>query len=168
MGVIASGGKLFRPQIIRQVLDAEGEAIPGYSFGPAERRTVLAPETAQSMARMLQRVVSVDGTARRAAIPGFEVAGKTGTAQKLIDGRYSSRNHVGSFVGFFPASRPRVVITVIVDDGKVPTGGTAYGSVVAVPSFKVIAEQLIQYLDIKPAAPVASPLLAQTREGGAR
>lgn len=168
MGVIASGGKLFRPQVIRQVLDAEGEPIPGYSFGPAERRTVIAPETAQSMARMLQRVVSVDGTARRAAIPGFEVAGKTGTAQKLIDGRYSSRNHVGSFTGFFPASRPRVVITVIVDDGKPPGGGTAYGSVVAVPSFKVIAEQLIQYLDIKPAAPVASPLLAQTREGGAR
>ncbi len=168
MGVIASGGKLFRPQVIRQVLDAEGEPISGYSFGPAERRTVIAPETAQSMARMLQRVVSADGTARRAAIPGFEVAGKTGTAQKLIDGRYSSRNHIGSFVGFFPASRPRVVITVIVDDGKVPGGGTAYGGIVAVPSFKVIAEQLIQYLDIKPAAPVASPLLAQTREGGVR
>ncbi len=169
MGVIASGGKLFRPQVIRQVLDAEGEAIRGYSFGPAERRTVIAPETAHSMARMLQRVVSVDGTARRAAIPGFEVAGKTGTAQKLIDGRYSSRNHIGSFAGFFPASRPRVVITVIVDDGKVPGGGTAYGGTVAVPSFKVIAEQLIQYLDIKPVTPVVSPLLAaQTREGGAR
>lgn len=166
MGVIASGGKLFRPQVIRQVLDAQGEQV--YAFRPAERRTVIAPETAQSMARMLQRVVSVDGTARQAAIPGFEIAGKTGTAQKLIDGRYSSRNHVGSFVGFFPASRPRVVITVIVDDGKPPSGGTAYGGIVAVPSFKVIAEQLIQYLDIKPVAPVASPLMAQRAEGGAR
>jgi cell division protein FtsI/penicillin-binding protein 2 len=166
MGVIASGGKLFRPQIIRQVLDAQGEQV--YAFRSAERRTVIAPATAQSMARMLQRVVSVDGTARQAAIPGFEIAGKTGTAQKLIDGRYSSRNHVGSFVGFFPASRPRVVITVIVDDGKPPSGGTAYGGIVAVPSFKVIAEQLIQYLDIKPVAPVASPLLALRAEGGAR
>lgn len=168
MGVVASGGRLFRPQVIRQVLDAEGEAIPGYKFGLAERRAVIAPETAQSMARMLQRVVSVDGTARRAAIPGFEVAGKTGTAQKLIDGRYSNRNHVGSFTGFFPASRPRVVITVIVDDGKPPGGGTGYGGIVAVPSFKVVAEQLIQYLDIKPVAPVVSPLIAQTREGGTR
>lgn len=166
MGVIASGGNLLRPQVIRQVLDAQGEEV--YSFRPAERRKVIASETARSMARMLQRVVSVDGTARQAAIPGFEIAGKTGTAQKLIDGRYSSRNHVGSFVGFFPASRPRVVITVIVDDGKPPSGGTAYGGIVAVPSFKVIAEQLIQYLDIKPVAPVASPLMAQRAEGGAR
>lgn len=165
MGTIASGGHLLRPQLIRQIIDANGDVI--YSFSPVIRRTVLAPETAQSMAVMLQKVVSPDGTARRGAIPGYEVAGKTGTAQKLVNGRYSSTNHVGSFVGFFPASNPRVVMTVIVDDGKPPGGGTAYGSIVAVPSFKTIAEQLIQYLDIKPAAPLAPdgsvPLFAQGR-----
>lgn len=165
MGVIASGGRLLRPQIIQQVRDSEGQVV--YSFRPAGRRTVLAPATAETMARMLQRVVSVDGTARVAAIAGYEVAGKTGTAQKLIDGRYSPRNHVGSFVGFFPASRPRVLMTVIVDDGHPPSGGTGYGSVVAAPSFKRIAEQLIQYLDIKPVAPLASNgLLARHAEGG--
>ncbi len=161
MGVIASGGHLLRPQVIRQVRDAEGEVV--YSFRPVERRTVLAPATAGSMARMLEKVVSVDGTARVAAIAGYEVAGKTGTAQKLIDGRYSARNHVGSFVGFFPASRPRVLMTVIVDDGRPPGGGTGYGSIVAAPSFKKIAEQLVQYLDIKPLAPF--PLIAR-QEGG--
>ncbi len=167
MGAIANGGQLLRPQLIRQVVDTQGEVV--YTFRPAVRRTVIAPATAEAMARMLQRVVSVDGTARVAAIPGFEVAGKTGTAQKLINGRYSERNHVGSFVGFFPASRPRVVMTVIVDDGKPASGGVGYGSTVAAPSFKVIAEQLIQYLDIKPATPlVPSSLLALTRERGIR
>ncbi len=165
MGAIANGGQLLRPQVIRQVVDAQGEVV--YSFRPAVRRTVIAPATADAMAKMLQRVVSVDGTARVAAIPGFEVAGKTGTAQKLINGRYSDRNHVGSFVGFFPASRPRVVMTIIVDDGKPASGGVGYGATVAAPSFKVIAEQLIQYLDIKPVTPlVPVSLLAANRERG--
>ncbi|MEN9841917.1 MAG: hypothetical protein RL376_1717 [Verrucomicrobiota bacterium] len=167
MGAIANGGQLLRPQVIRQVMDAQGEVV--YSFRPAVRRTVIAPATADAMARMLQRVVSVDGTARVAIIPGFEVAGKTGTAQKLINGRYSERNHVGSFVGFFPASRPRVVITVIVDDGRPASGALGYGATVAAPSFKVIAEQLIQYLDIKPVAPLAPvSLLAFNRERGTK
>jgi cell division protein FtsI/penicillin-binding protein 2 len=78
------------------------------------------------------------------------VAGKTGTSQKVIDGRYSTTHHVASFVGFFPASRPRVVISVIVDDAQMPDGGVAYGRAVAAPSFRTIAMQLIQYLDIKP------------------
>ena len=165
MGVIASGGQLLRPQVIRQIHDASGETV--YSFRPAVRRTAIAPATAEAMARMLQKVASPDGTARAAAIPGYEIAGKTGTAQKLINGRYSPSNHIGSFVGFFPASRPRVVITVIVDDGKPPSGGTAYGSVVAVPSFKKIAEQLIQYLDIKPVTPLGtSATLALAQNGG--
>ncbi|WP_043583876.1 penicillin-binding transpeptidase domain-containing protein, partial [Geminisphaera colitermitum] len=114
------------------------------------RRTVITPQTAALMRQLLQKVASVEGTAKAAAIPGFEVAGKTGTAQKLINGRYSNRNHVGSFVGFFPASAPRVVITVIVDDGHPANGRPGYGAVVAIPSFKRISEQLIQYLDIKP------------------
>jgi cell division protein FtsI (penicillin-binding protein 3) len=167
MGVIASGGQLLRPQVLHQVRDAAGEAV--YTFKPSVRRTVIAPQTAETMARMLQKVASPDGTAKAAAIPGYEVAGKTGTAQKLIDGRYSERNHIGSFAGFFPASRPRVVITVIVDDGKPPAGGTAYGSVVAAPSFKKIAEQLIQYLDIKPvASAVPASLIAQSANAGGR
>jgi cell division protein FtsI/penicillin-binding protein 2 len=164
MATIASGGVLMRPQVIRQVLDAQGEVV--YSFKPAARRTVIAPATAASMAAMLQKVASEEGTAKVAAIPGFEVAGKTGTAQKLIAGRYSDRDHVGSFVGFFPASRPRVVITVVVDDGHPANGRIAYGSLVAAPSFRKIAEQLIQYMDIKPvAAPGGGSLLARN-DGG--
>jgi len=165
MATIASGGALMRPQIIRQVTDSSGEVV--YNFNSSLRRQVLSTKTAEQMARMLQGVVTKEiGTAPMAAIPNFEVAGKTGTAQKLINGRYSDRNHVGSFVGFFPASRPRVVITVIVDDAKVPNGRVAYGSTVAAPSFKHIAEQLIQYLDIKPVIEPGRHLLVM--EGGRR
>jgi cell division protein FtsI/penicillin-binding protein 2 len=164
MATIASGGMLMRPQIIRQVTDNQGEVV--YDFTGSVRRHVLSTKTAQQMAMMLQKVASKEGTAAMAAIPNFEVAGKTGTAQKLINGRYSDRNHVGSFVGFFPASRPRVVITVIVDDGRPPNGRIAYGSTVAAPSFKRIAEQLIQYLDIKPVIEPGRNLLVM--EGGRR
>ena len=108
---------------------------------------------------MLEGVVREGGTAIEGAIPGYEVAGKTGTAQKLINGVYSSRNHVGSFVGFFPASKPEVVISVIVDNAKVSTGN-AYGRVVGAPSFKRIGEQLIQYLDIKPPIGIGRNLVA--------
>jgi len=148
MGVIASGGELLRPQIIRQVRDASGEIV--YSFDRAVRRRVISPATAREMARMLGGVTVAGGTAREAAIPGYDVAGKTGTAQKLVNGRYSNRAHVGSFVGFFPASRPEVVISVIVDNARLPNGRSAYGRIVAAPSFKRIGEQLVQYLDIKP------------------
>ena len=164
MATIASGGALMRPQVIRQVADNNGEAI--YNFSGSVRRQVLSTKAAEQMARMLEGVASKEGTAPMAAIPSFEVAGKTGTAQKLINGRYSDRNHVGSFVGFFPATRPRVVISVIVDDAKVPNGRIAYGSTVAAPSFKHIAEQLIQYLDIKPVVQPGRNLLVM--DGGAR
>jgi cell division protein FtsI (penicillin-binding protein 3)/stage V sporulation protein D (sporulation-specific penicillin-binding protein) len=164
MAAIASGGVLMRPQIIRQVRDASGEVV--YNFTGSVRRHVVSTRTAEQMARMLEGVASPEGTAPMAAIPNFEVAGKTGTAQKLINGHYSEHNHVGSFVGFFPASRPRVVISVIVDDAKVPNGRIAYGATVAAPSFKRIGEQLIQYMDIKPVIEPGRNLLVM--DGGRR
>jgi len=112
--------------------------------------------------------VKNEGTAPEAAIPGYDVAGKTGTSQKLVDGHYSTTHHVASFVGFFPASRPRVVISVIVDGGdeRAPLG-VAYGAKVAAPSFKHIGEQLVQYLHIEPAAAAPHPALL-AMEGGRR
>jgi cell division protein FtsI/penicillin-binding protein 2 len=158
MGVIASGGVLHRPQLISEVSMPSGERF--HRFGSSVVRRVISEKTAQEMALMLRGVLT-EGTGKVAEIPGYQIAGKTGTAQKLVDGRYSDRHHVGSFVGFFPASAPRVVITVIVDNGRLPKGKDAYGSVVAAPSFKNLAGKLIPYLDIKPVevAPTR-PLLA--------
>lgn len=147
MATIASGGELLRPQIVKEIRDDAGETV--YDFGGVARRRVIKPEIARQMSRMLVGVTE-EGTAKSAAIAGYQVAGKTGTAQKLVDGRYSKRNHVGSFVGFFPASQPEVVITVIVDDANLPGNRINYGSAVAVPAFRRVAEQLISYLDIKP------------------
>ena len=174
MSVIASGGHLLRPQIIREIRDASGEVV--YRFDRVSKQRALQEHTAATMATLLRGVASKEGTAASAAIPGFEVAGKTGTTQKLLPvtnskGRtvlaYSSKHHVASFVGFFPASRPQVAISVIVDDADTP--GLASGAAVAAPSFKRIGEQLIQYLNIEPVieTPVrSSGLLAL--EGGRR
>jgi len=165
MGVIASGGVLMRPQVVKQIRDTDGQVI--YQFAPAVRRRVISERTAQTMARILTGVASAEGNAIEAQIPGFEVAGKTGTAQKVINGHYSDHHHIASFVGFFPASNPQVAITVIVDDADAGTpGGTAYGHIVAAPVFKRLGEQLIQYLNIQP--PVASEGSQFAMEGGLR
>ncbi len=162
MSAVANGGALLRPQIVKEIRDTDGNLIR--TFGPEKRTQVLRPSTAALLAQLLTGVVR-EGTAKGFDISGFEIAGKTGTTQKLIDGKYSTTHHVASFVGFFPASRPEVVLTVIVDDARVP-GGTAYGRVVAAPAFKHIAEQLIQYLEVKPVTPATRNFLAM--QGGAR
>jgi cell division protein FtsI/penicillin-binding protein 2 len=158
MGVIASGGVLLKPQIIREIYDAHGELV--YKFGRVEVRRVISEQTAHTMARLLMAVATAEGTAPEAAIDGFECAGKTGTAQKLepvtlASGatvlRYSDRHDVVSFVGFFPATHPQVSIAVIIDDADARCpGGKAWGAKVAAPVFKRLGERLIPYLDIRP------------------
>jgi cell division protein FtsI/penicillin-binding protein 2 len=159
MGVIASGGLLLKPQIISQVMDSHGELV--YKFGRVAERRVVTEQTARTVAHMLAGVATVGGTAPEAAIPGFEVAGKTGTANKLmpvpmasgaVEMRYSDRHHVASFVGFFPASNPQVEILVVIDDADARCpGGVAYGGKVAAPVFKHLGERLIPYMPIWPA-----------------
>lgn len=175
MSAIANGGVLLRPQIIRQIRDASGEIV--YKFDRVELNRVVSTETARTMAQMLMGVATKNGTAPEAAIAGYEVAGKTGTTQKLekvelANGkstlRYSTRHHVASFVGFFPASHPQVAISVIVDDADAHApNGVAYGKTVAAPSFKHIGEQLIPLLNIQAGHPaIATSLVAF--EGGRR
>lgn len=170
MTVIANDGVLLRPQIIREITDASGEIV--YRYGPEELNRVISPATARQVAHMLMGVVGEEGTAKEAAIPGFDVAGKTGTTQKLIEMRlgdgtkklvYSRKHHVASFVGFFPAGDPQVAISVIVDEAQVDSpSGVAYGRLVAAPSFKRIGERLIPILEIKSAQPAHPSLFAAT------
>jgi len=114
---------------------------------------------------MLEAVPSKIGTAPRAEIRGFQVAGKTGTSQKIENGQYSHSKHVATFTGFFPASDPRLAITVVIDDGHRPDGGVCYGGIVAAPAFKEIALQLIQYLAMEPPCQTADEMLARTNAG---
>jgi cell division protein FtsI/penicillin-binding protein 2 len=168
MSVIASGGSLLRPQIVQEIRDASGEVV--CRFDRSEVRRAVSEKTAKTVARLLAAVASKEGNAIAAAIPGYEVAGKTGTAQKIIDGHYSTQHHVASFVGFFPASNPQVAISVIIDDADARApGGTAFGAKVAAPSFKHIGEQLIPYLSITPpATPAPTGKTEFAYQGGGR
>lgn len=145
MSTIANDGVRLRPRILKRVIDPAEEM--NLSLEPVKGERILSVTTARLMREMLVSVVGPEGTARRAELPGYLVAGKTGTSRKIIDGQYSHSNHVGSFSGFFPANKPKVVITVVVDDGKV--SGPAYGGVVAAPVFRSIGEKLIPHLAIR-------------------
>lgn len=146
MSAIANDGVLMRPQIVRRVFDRRGETVVEYP--PQQRRRAVSPEVARTLSALLVRAASSEGTAVHASIRGYEVAGKTGTTQKIVNGRYSNRHHIATFSGFFPASQPRVAITIIVDEPR--TAGNAYGGVVAAPSFRALGDQLIPYMGIPP------------------
>jgi cell division protein FtsI (penicillin-binding protein 3)/stage V sporulation protein D (sporulation-specific penicillin-binding protein) len=145
MATVANDGVRLRPKLLRKVVDPEGGR--DLLLEPEKGERVLSVDTARKMREMLTTVVSREGTARRADLPGYLVAGKTGTSRKIINGQYSMSHHVGSFSGFFPAHKPEVVITVVVDDAKV--SGPAYGGVVAAPVFRTIGEKLIPHLAIR-------------------
>tara|TARA_B100000989_G_C19508162_1_gene457510 strand:- start:1082 stop:1951 length:870 start_codon:yes stop_codon:yes gene_type:complete len=143
--VIANQGVLMEPQLVRRVFDDAGETV--LYFNPHAKRRVIKGETAKKVAGLLADTAD-SGTAKRASIPGYKVAGKSGTSQKIINKQYSHSHHIASFSGFFPADRPRFVITIVVDDAEVP--GTAWGGLVAAPAFKRVAEALIHYYGIQP------------------
>ncbi len=160
MSVIANQGIYMQPQLVKRIYDNRDRTVINYS--PRAVRRVISPKVATLMSEMLAEVPTVTGTARRAAIKGFKVAGKTGTTQKFIKakdlppnadgtprkrGEYSNKHHIASFTGFFPATRPRLVITVVVDTPKLK--GIGYGGLVAAPAFKEIGEQAAVYLGIQ-------------------
>jgi cell division protein FtsI (penicillin-binding protein 3) len=138
---IADGGVWTRPHVVERLGDGLGK--------PLFRRRVVTRWIARELTSMLQNVV-LDGTGTLAQIPGYHVAGKTGTAAKPDPrGGYSTSRYVASFVGFAPATRPRVVVLVTVDEPH----GAIWGGVVAAPAFKSIMQQTLQYLSARPDAP---------------
>ena len=139
--VIANGGVLVKPHLIDRI---DGTTVP-----TTRVRRVVSHRVSDQMLSMLRGVV-LEGTGTEAAIPGYTVAGKTGTAAKIDpDGRYSTSRYVGSFVGLVPATKPKLVIMVMVDEPH----GDIYGGVVAAPAFRDIAQFDLQHLEIPPDAP---------------
>jgi len=118
---------------------------------PPEGKRVLSPQTAQAVRQMLELAVQPGGTAPRAQIMGYRVAGKTGTAHKLVDGRYARDKYVSSFVGFAPASDPRLVVAVMIDE---PSAGQYYGGQVAAPVFAQVMAGSLRTLGVQPDAPM--------------
>ena len=130
---IANRGVLRTPYVI------EGDQKPG--------RQVVARGVADQVSRMLEGVFGPNGTAHEAQVPGYRLAGKTGTAQKPDGhGGYSKTNFVASFIGYAPARRPRLLVAVMVDEPR----GQIYGGVVAAPAFEKIVQFALPYLRIPP------------------
>lgn len=150
---IANGGKLMMPQLVHEIRSDSGEVLA--SFQPQVVRQVMTPDTAAKVGEAMVAVTGKKGTAKLARIPGFNTAGKTGTAQKLVEdpktGRkyYSHDFHVTSFVGFVPAEKPALCLLVIVDQARVPSNEDV-GGLVAAPVFRAIAERSLAHLGIEP------------------
>jgi cell division protein FtsI (penicillin-binding protein 3) len=151
-GAIANGGTLMQPRLVRAVFDAEGHETR--RFEPQAVRQVITAETTRTLTRLMTQVVSA-GTGHNAAIAGYEVAGKTGTAQKLdpVTHRYSRNPGVLSFIGFVPADEPRLVMLVMLDEPK----NEKWGSEAAAPIFSAIGTEVLRYLEVPPgdAAPLS-------------
>jgi len=146
---IANGGTLMRPFVVRRSVSPSGEVL--FEHQPTPVRRVVRPETARLTTALLERVVEEEGgTGTKARLDDFPVAGKTGTAQKVDPrtGAYSSKR-IGSFVGFVPADRPRLVILVLIDEPST----SSYGGVVAAPVFRNIAAGALKQLGVQPPAP---------------
>jgi len=149
MAAIANGGKLVMPRIVKSITTADGKAIS--SLAPVVLRQVTSPETARQIGDALRGVVSDRGTAAAAAVPGFTIAGKTGTAQKVDpNGGYEQGKYVVSFTGYLPAERPEFVGLVVLDDAQTSKPELNYGGLIAGPIFSRIAEKAARYLDLEP------------------
>jgi cell division protein FtsI (penicillin-binding protein 3)/stage V sporulation protein D (sporulation-specific penicillin-binding protein) len=149
MAAIANGGKLITPRIVKSITTAEGKTIS--TFSPVVLRQVVTPQTAKQIGDALRGVVSDRGTAAAAAVPGFTISGKTGTAQKVDPkGGYESGKYVVSFSGYLPADKPEFVGLVVLDDAHTDKPEQNYGGLVAGPIFAHIAEKAARYLDLEP------------------
>ena len=152
---VANGGTLYEPRLLRTVVRG---GVRTRTEPKVVRRTI-TPETAATLTAIMEEVVS-RGTATRAQTHGFTVAGKTGTAAKLVGGRYSTTNYNASFVGFVPSRQPALTIVVVIDS---PHTHGHTGGVAAAPVFSRIAQASLRYLAVAPTVDPAPPVMVAGR-----
>ncbi|MDH4205317.1 MAG: penicillin-binding protein 2, partial [Desulfobacteraceae bacterium] len=142
---VANKGILMKPYVVQAITDHNGRLIK--SFGPRRIRRAISEKTAGTLSRIMQTVTTEGGTGVNAALEGYSVCGKTGTAQKIDEnGGYSYEKYVASFVGFAPVENPKIAVLVVVDEPQ----KQHYGSIVAAPAFKAIAQKTLDYMHIAP------------------
>ncbi len=158
-GILANGGLDVRPHLIRKIVK-NGKTLVDNTAKRAPKQ-VLSPSISRTVVRGLKFVTKEGGTSKRADIPGYTEAGKSGTAEKIIDGIYSKDHNISSFIGFAPAERPRFVLIVSLDDPEkkvIPgVGKHQMGGVCAAPIFREIAMRSLQYLGVTPDDPYGLP-----------
>ncbi|MGE5541506.1 MAG: penicillin-binding transpeptidase domain-containing protein, partial [Bacillota bacterium] len=145
MAAIANGGMIVKPHLVKEIRTPDGAFVQ--SSGQAPPRRVISAKTAQEMRACLQQVVE-RGTGRQAQIEGYKIAGKTGTANKVIGGRIAEGKYISSFFGFAPADNPRLIALVTIDE---PTG-EYFGGVIAAPVFNAMVADILKYLGVPPAS----------------
>lgn len=156
ISAVANGGEVIQPRVVRAVIrDDQRLPVPRKVMTRAINK-----ETAAELTDIMQAVVE-KGTGGNAQVTGFALAGKTGTAQKVVDGRYSSSDYNVSFVGFVPVRKPAFTIVVVVDS---PHAQPPYGGTVAAPIFRRIAEAALRHNGVAPTLNAAPPLLVARRE----
>jgi stage V sporulation protein D (sporulation-specific penicillin-binding protein) len=151
INAIANGGYRVRPSLVDRVIDEQGNL---FSVRTPERVRMMSPQTAAAVSNAFERVV-LSGTGKRAALEGYRAAGKTGTAQKIVNGRYAPNKYVSSFIGFAPLPMPRITVLVQIDEPQ----GTHYGGDVCAPYFKKIAQESLLQLKVPPDKDLLSPKL---------
>jgi cell division protein FtsI (penicillin-binding protein 3) len=147
IAAVANNGRLLEPALVKRVNDGTGVTLS--EAATRVRRDAIPASVAQLVSEMLVSVTEGEGTGVEAAIPGFRVAGKTATAQKIdsATGKYTDAHYVASFVGFVPVERPRLAMAVVLDE---PMGGTHAGGSVAAPVFRRVGEMALRYLGVTP------------------
>ena len=142
---IANDGLLMKPMLVKEITGRNGETVKRFSPEPVRR--VVSSHTAATVRRILKTVITEGGTGVNAALEGYSVCGKTGTAQKIdSSGTYAKGRYLSSFVGLAPADQPELAILVLLDEPTVQT----YGGIVAAPAFRQIALETLSYLNIPP------------------
>lgn len=143
IAAIANGGVMTTPHVAKEIRTPAGELVRAYEDRGVRR--VISQETARELVRAMGLVME-EGTGRSAQVPGYRLAGKTGTAQKVEEGRIASGKYISSFIGFGPLPQPRLLTLVVLDEPK----GEYYGSQVAAPVFAAIMADAFRYLEIPP------------------
>ena len=151
MSVVANGGTWIEPRVVRAVT-RDGVRT---KIEPQRKRRVISEDTVQQMVPILEKVVT-NGTGKLAQIPGYTVAGKTGTADKIVNGHYVSHQQNVSFLGFVPSRNPVLTVIVMIDTPRV---GSDTGGVVAAPIFKRIAESAMRLLGVPPSVNQPAPIV---------
>jgi cell division protein FtsI (penicillin-binding protein 3) len=155
--VVANGGTLYEPHLVRATLQDDRRVV----VAPKALRQAISPETAAMLTTIMEGVVE-RGTGDKARLSGFQVAGKTGTAAKLVNGRYSSTDYNCSFVGFVPSRQPVFAILVVIDT---PRNGSPYGGTIAAPVFARIADAALRQLGVPPTINPPPVVLASNNSG---
>lgn len=152
MATLGNGGVRMKPILVKEIRDAYGEVVRQNE--PEEDMRVISEDTARKTVVMMEQVMDEGGTGTKARVPGYRVAGKTGTAWKHVSGGYSSTDRIGSFVGLLPADDPRVAVVVVVDS---PSEGSRYGGLTAGPVFAQLGEGVMRLLGVPPDPALMEP-----------